>query len=195
MGSGRFYALLTMLLFAAVCAYTGAAVFTALETSPGEAIPVPAISRGGELRGIILRREEKAPKTIIADAAERIAPGGDLAETALFFPDCDGYEQLSPADTFELNAEKLTKLMQTAPGYHAGAKLIYGFDCYYAAFYSGHEDIEPGPCRLKFEGETESRRAELLQVSKEDSGCTLLFRLLLDTELSTLRICSAQLIK
>lgn len=194
MGSSRFYAVLSMLLFAAVCAYAGAAVFTALDPPPGESVPALAKSGGGDLRGIMLRYEEQAPESIDASAGERIPPGELNRQSALFFSECDGYEALSPDDAVGLDPDTLSKLMQFSPGQSSGAKLIYGFDCYYAAFYSGIEDIEPGPCRLRFEGESYSRRAEIISVSRSEGECAVLFRLMLAPELLSLRLCRAELI-
>ena len=192
MAVSRFYAALSALLFAAVCAYAGAALFAALEPLSREAGPAPAKAGGGELRGIILRREEKAPEDLSAPAGERI-PAGEHGESAIFSPFSDGYE-LSPLQAEELSPETLTLLMDRQPTGSKGPRLIYGFDCYYAAFYSGHENIEPGPCRLRFEGEEASRRAELVSCSRSASDCALLFRLMLAPELLDLRFCRAELI-
>ena len=194
MGSGRFYALLSTLLFAAVCAYAGTAIFTALDYVPGETPTAPAVSGDCELHGIIIRREEIIDTPIGLAAGERIPAGDYCKESALFFPESDGYEHISPADVSAMSAETLKELMQSGPAQKSGAKLIFGFDCYYAAFYSGHENIEPGSCRIRFEGESESRRAEMIHISKEDGDCTMLFRLMLDRQLAELRICNAQLI-
>ena len=194
MGSGRFYALLSTLLFAAVCAYAGAAIFTALDHVPGEKLTVPAVNGDCELQGIIIRREEIVDTPISLAAGERLPAGEYCDQSALFFPETDGYEHISPADISELSTQTLKELIHSAPVHNAGAKLIFGFDCYYAAFYSGHENIAPGSCRLRFESEKESRRAELIHISKENGSCSLLFRLMLDRQLAELRLCNAQLI-
>lgn len=194
MGAGRFYAALSSLLFAAVCAYAGTALFTALEMPPAKIIPGSAENRAGELRGIVLRREETAPDSLIFPAGQRIPPGEHSGESALYWPDSDGLEYLSPSDCTDLSPQRLTELISAQPQRLNSAKLIYGFDCYYAAFYSGDVDIEPGPCRLRFESQTEIRRAELIQVSHTETQCALLFRLMLDGSMLDMRMSRAELI-
>lgn len=191
MAASRFYAALSTLLFAAVCAYVGAALFTALQLPSNETVPAPAKSEGGELWGILLRREEKAPADMMAAEGERLPVSALVSETAVFSSRSDGYE-LSPEIAAELSPETLKSLMLTEPTGSGGPRLIYGFDCYYAAFYSGPDNIEPGPCRLRFEGDT--HRAELLSVSRSGTDCMLLFRLMLAPELLELRFCRAELI-
>lgn len=109
MGNSRFYSALTALLFAAVCAYAGAALFDAREHISVLPSPAPAV--------------------------------GEAAETY---------------------GEKI---------------LILGFEPYFAAVYFGGESPEPGPCRVKFQGNEESERAELLRLFRGDSGRLLLLRL------------------
>lgn len=194
MGPSRFYALLSALLFAAVCAYVGAAVFRLPEPQNTRAMPALAQSEGRHLRGILLRREEKAPSQLSAAPGQRIPAGENVPETAVYFPSSDGYEYLSPADAQELTAERLDELMHAPADSYRGAKLIYGFECYFAAFYYGIDDIQPGPCRLKFQGEDFERRAELLYASSSPSKSVMLFRLLPDSEFYSLRFCTAELI-
>lgn len=194
MGTSRFYGLLSALLFAAVCAYIAAALCCAFTAQPVREIPVSDKNGGGELRGLLIRREGPAPKGLNLSALERIPVGDSTAETAIFYPFSDGYEYLSPDNSEGFSAEELRSILVSSPNNGGGAKLIYGFDCYYAAFYCGSDDIEPGPCRLRFEGQSQSRRAELITVSPSDTECVLLFRLMLDKELLGLRFCRAELL-
>ncbi len=193
MGSRQVYALLSALLFTAVSAWLGAAVFTALQRPRPPAVQLAAPSRSGMLEGIVLRREQGLEKALAAKDAERISAGEHCAQSAIFLTHCDGYEQLSPAMAQELDVEKLKELMCQPKKPAAKSKLIYGFDFYYAAYYYGSEDIQPGPCRVRFEGMKDSLRAELISLSREGGDCAVLLRLLLCPECIDLRFCKAEL--
>lgn len=193
MGSKQVYALLTALLFTAVCAWMGAAVFEALQSQKTILVPAAEISRGGELEGIILRREECLKKALDAQDGARIAACEGRTESAVYFSCSDGYEFLSPGMAENLSPEILDKLLKLPPENFTGPKLIYGFDFYYAAYYYGSIDIKPGPCRVKFEGTQNFQRAELLSVSRDGSKCAVLLRLMLCPESLELRLCRAEL--
>lgn len=185
---------MSALIFAAVCAYAGTAVYAALQNTPQSSLPTLAKSEGGELRGIILRCEQSLTEAPSAEAGTRIPAGNFSSESAIFMPDSDGYEHIAPADLDSFDSVKLKELMQSPPESGGGAKLIYGFDCYFAAFYKGESDIEPGPCRIRFEGDTEILRAEIISVSRSEADCVLLLRLMLNEKLLQRRFCSAELI-
>ncbi len=194
MGSKRIYALLSALLFTAASAWLGAAVFSALQKPRPITLHAAEQSRGGELEGIVLRREEiisSAPPE--AKEHQRLSPGEHSVQSAVFSSHIDGYEHLSPAMAQELEPEKLKELMVQPKKAEGNAKLVYGFDFYYAAYYHGSEDIEPGPCRVRFEGMEQSMRAELVSLVREGGSCTVLLRLLLCPECVDLRFIKAEL--
>lgn len=198
MGAKRVYALLSALLFTACCAYFGAALFEALQRPRTNIAPAAKAGGGPELYGILLREEETVSPAFAASLAagegERICAREGLRESALFYPRSDGYEFLSPEDAAQLTAEKLNELLSSRAESIRGGKLIYGFDQYYAAFYSGEKELSPGFCRLKFEGFEESRRAEILSVSQSGEDRAVLIRLMCDKESLSLRLCRAELI-
>ena len=100
---------------------------------------------------------------------------------------------ITPKQAEDISPDSLEKLLQLPPENIGGAKLIYGFDFYYAAYYYGSIDIEPGPCRVKFEGTEDFQRAQLLEVSREGDACAVVLRLMLYPESLELRFCKAEL--
>ena len=185
---------MSALLFTAASAWLGAAVFTALQKPRPIMLHAAEQNRGGELEGIILRREE-AIGTVPPGAREhqRLSPGEHSEQSAIFSSFCDGYEYLSPAMADKLEPEMLKELMSKPKKAEGSAKLVYGFDFFYAAYYHGSEDIEPGPCRVRFEGTEQSMRAELVSLSRDAEGCAVVLRLLLCPECIDLRFCKAEL--
>ena len=184
MDSSRFYSALAALLFTAVCAWAGAAVFAGLNA--GERAPKPDTGKSAELSGIVLRREE----TVSPGAEQTLCPDGKrlsaaenpfLDESALFFRSCDGYEYLCPETAQALCTETLDRLLGAcAQSFAAGsARLVCGCDWYYAAFVSGG-DIpgEGAACRLLFDSFRSPVRALVISARSDSSGRTaLLFRL------------------
>ena len=101
-----------VLLFLAVCAWTGAALYRTLRLHPasGEALQA-AVAEGIPLTGVAIRREQllcsRGGATLAAEAGKRVARGAVLAvaadgsavyaeRSAVFFPDWDGLEALGP---------------------------------------------------------------------------------------------------
>ena len=197
MGARRVYNMLAALLFCACCAYMAAAAHSALQRPRSPIAPASSAGAEPELCGILLRREEPISPAMALelDAAEgeRVAVQADMPQSALFFPNCDGYEHLSPEDAEELTSEKLHELLANKASAQRGAKLIYGFEQFYAAFYEGGENIEPGVCYLRFEGSEEKQRAEIISVQRSDDGCAVLFRLMLSEDSLSLRLCRAEI--
>ena len=187
MDSSRFYSALAALLFTAVCAWAGSALFGRLDT-PAEAGPQPtAEEAAGELRGIVLRRETSVSPGSEArvDACidgHRLSAGENpyTGESAVFFSECDGFEYLSPEDAFSLTADGLDALLcseaeKAAPGQ---ARLVSGYDWYYAAFLDGGNVSSAGTYRLIFDSFETPVRALLVHADTDSSGRTvLLFRL------------------
>lgn len=198
MGARRVYNVLAALLFCASCAYMAAAAHSALQRPRSPIAPAKNAGAEPELYGILLRREEPiSPAMALGlDAAggERLAARDGMPQSAVFFPNCDGYEHLKPGDAEGLTPEKLGELLDEKASAGRGAKLVYGFEQFYAAFYDGVEDIEPGVCCLRFEGSKEKQRAEIISVQRSDNGCAVLFRLMLSEESLSLRLCRAELI-
>ena len=198
MGSRRVYSLLAALLFCASCAYMAAAAYSALQRPRSPLAPAEKAGAAPELYGILLRREELISPamalTLDAGEGERLAAQADMLQSAVFFPHSDGYEFLSPEDAEKLTPEKLRALLAEKASARRGAKLVYGFDQYYAAFYEGGENIGPGVCSIRFEGSEEKQRAEILSIERSDEGCAVLIRLMLNEESLSLRLCRAELI-
>lgn len=148
----RFYCALSALLFAAACAWIGAAGFGRL-FRPQAAAETPEISVPcGTLRGILLRRETRldaAPAG--AGEGTRLSAAETGSESALFFTGCDGWEYLSPADAEKLTPEALEALLARPPEDAGGAegRLVFGFDCCLAAFFEGGDAPPRGACRLR----------------------------------------------
>ena len=205
MASPRFYSALSALLFMALCAYLGAALYTGLET-PRSFISFPPSRSSVELSGIVLRCEENLDEAVAETLSPsdgcRLSPGdflslgvGEAAQTAVFFSQSDGFEYLSPADAENLSPRLLSSLLTSEPDSRQGSRIVYGFDFYYAAFISGYDDISPGPCRIKFEGFDESCRAEIISVVSEGGRTALLMRLTQGgSEYLSLRFADAELI-
>ena len=198
MGARRVYSLLAALLFCASCAYMAAAAYSALQRPRRPIAPAEKAGAAPELYGLVLRREELiSPAMALAlDAGDsrRVPAQADIAQSAVFVPCSDGYEFLSPEDAQKLTPEKLRELLSLKASAQRGAKLVYGFDQYYAAFYDGVEDIKPGVCSIRFEGSEEKQRAEIISVQCSDEGCAVLMRLMLNEESLSLRLCRAELI-
>ena len=198
MGARRVYACITALFFTAACAYIGAALFTAL-SRPRQS-PVPAMEAGAalELWGILLRQEQCLSPALALELeavqGQRIPAGEHARQSGVFYENSDGYEHLSPEDAENLTAQSLEALLQSKAKNAGGPKLIYGFEQYYAAFYSGEKKLSPGPCRIKFEGYDSSHRAEIISAEAGDNGFAVLIRLTGSEECLSLRLCRAEII-
>jgi len=206
LSSSRFYSALAALLFIALCAYLGSALYGGLET-PRTVINLASTEDKLRLKGIVLRREEQLENYGRADfsaldgvrlsSGEKYSPEHEaLTQSAVFFTSSDGYEYLSPEDAVGLSPALLTELLSSRPESAVGPRLVYGFDYYYAAFLSGSEDISPGPCRVKFQGFDDSCRAQLISVSHHGGKTALLLRLTQGgPEYLSLRFAEAELIE
>lgn len=205
MAHSRFYGALAALLFAAVCAWTGTALSRGLTQPRSARITKAYVSEQAELYGIILRHEQPLEtgifKSFTAPDGQRLAAGESwgendscLKESALFYYGCDGFEHLSPPKG-ELSTDALEGLLESRAQKPGQAKLIYGFDYYYAAFLSGVDKAEPGSCSVQFEGFEESCPAHIVSVSRKGDKCALLLRLCYSgSGFEKLRFCSAKLI-
>ena len=174
-----FYHALAALVFAAACAWSAAALYARLDT-PERTDPAPeptAASAACRFRGMLLRQEERLP----AGAFPSTAPGTRLnaadtgTESALFFPACDGWEGLAPADAERLTPGGLEKLLNAEPPEPEDApRLVYGFTLWCAALADGDALPSPGPCSLKLDGVEEKIGADLLSVTADALGRRML---------------------
>ena len=200
------------MLFAALCAYVGAALYPQLASSG--ALPAMAEREAPPVRleGIALRRElalslpegpalfARDGDRLSGDAALAAAAGEDSAESlgsCLFLAFCDGLEYLSPEAALPLSVEKLRSLMSLpAPENRRDARLVQGFDWYYAAVTDYKGALPEGKYSLRFDGFEESVKARLVEVSSFDKGeRALLFRLMVgNAEYLKLRMVGAELV-
>lgn len=184
-GERLFFHALAAMVFAAVCAWSAAAIYGGCRTAEvPEAVPVAAEVAAGSFRGVLLRREEALPAGAFAgtERGARLSAPETGTESALYFPSCDGWEFLSPADAGRLTPESLEALLNAeyrpAPAPSPSPRLVYGFDTLCAALFEGDAAPLPGPCRLRLMGLDEELEARLLSVTADPLGRTLLlFRL------------------
>ena len=204
--------LVAAVLFAAVCAYVGAAVYPRL--SPGEeaaAVMAEKAQATLHLEGIALRREQALSAPAGAFAArrdgERLSGAAVLAAMAgeaeagygscVFLEYSDALEELGPDAALPLSAGRVRSLMaRKAEPQKGGARLVAGFDWYYAAVTDYRGGLPEGSCVLRFEGFDEALEGQLVEVSGFENGeRALLFRLMIgDTDYLKLRTVGAELI-
>ena len=204
--------LVAAVLFAAVCAYAGAALYPRLAFFG--AVPAMSVREGAPVRleGIALRHE--LALSLPRDAAlfdrdgERLSAGTAMAAMAgespgenrgscLFLAFSDGLEFLSPADALPLRVDRVRALMSRQPEDAAGtARLVQGFDWYYAAVTDYRGALPEGKCSLRFDGFQESVSGRLVEAGPYENGeRALLFRLTTgDTDYLKLRNTGAELI-
>ena len=201
MSASRFYAALTALLFLAVSAWTGAALFGRLPAprEPEEESPTPG--QAGRLRGLLLREEcPLAPEEIPpgAEDGKRLSAKETGTASGLFFEVSDGYEFLTPADGEHLRPEALDRLLETAPGRAGAAKLVTGRAVFFAAFFEGDTPPEAGAAlRLRFDGSPLPLPARVLSAERDETGRTALLLRLTEGEdfLCRMRFAEAEITK
>ena len=181
MSASRFYAALTALLFLAVSAWAGAALFGRIP-APQEAEESSPPQPGGSLRGIVLRQEQVFPSgeaPAVAEDGKRLSARETGRGSGLYFDSADGWEFLTPADAEALSPEKLDRLLETAPRAAGGARLVTGRAFFYAAFLEGDAPPEAGAVlRLRFDGWDRPLPARVLSAETDGAGRTaLLLRL------------------
>jgi len=171
------------MLFAALCAWCAASLYARLEgaQAPAPSAVPAAAPAGGSIRGVLLRREEAAEAAAFPGAreSERLSAAQTGGESALFFPDSDGWAFLTPADSERLSPERLEALLAADARAEPGqARLVYGFEQLCAALFEGDHPPAPGPCRLRLDGFDDELDASLLSVSTDALGrVTLVIRL------------------
>lgn len=175
MSASRFYAALAALLFTAVSAWAGAALFGRIpepEAAPAEPEPTAA---PGSLRGMVLRWEQAlSPEEIPAGAAdgERLSAAESGLGSGLFFAGADGYEYLTPADAQALTPEKLDRLLAAAPRKAGAGRLVTGRAFFCAAFLEGGGPLpEAGDLlRLRPKGLDRPITAEVVSAAEDAAG-------------------------
>ena len=187
MKPSRFFSALASLLFLAVCAYAGAALYRRTDSVETFAAGTVTVTESLRLDGIALRREKLLTDMRILPGVEdgrRISANETLAEdrsgaelttgeTAVFFADTDGFEYLSPDALYGAGEKELVKLLSAAPKRAArtAGRLVSGFDWYYAAFAeSSAPGLEPGDCRIIFDGFDDCADAQLIRSANLGDG-------------------------
>lgn len=174
MSASRFYAVLAALLFVAVSAWGGAALFGSLSAPAAEAADETPPPTGGTLRGIVLRQELLlAPGEIPAGAENgaRLSAGETGHGSGLYVAGCDGWERLTPEDAAGLTPEKLDSLLAASPEAPGEAKLVIGRAFFYAAFFAGGRTPEKGALLcLRFDGRDRPLPARVLSAAADDAG-------------------------
>lgn len=204
--------LVAAVLFAALCAYVGAALYPRLASAG--AVPAMAENKPPAvlLKGIALRREtvlsipEGSPlfardgDRLSADSALAAMAGDSRGEnpgSCVFLACCDGLEYLSVEAARPLTVDCVRALLEARPEDSEGdGRLVAGFDWYYAALTDYKGALPKGKYSLRFEGFGESVKGRLVEVSRFESGeRALLFRLTAgDAEYLRLRHTAAELI-
>ena len=170
-----FYHALAALVFAAVCAWSLAALYTLFDRT-GEEKPVPEVSDAPaacRFCGLLIRHEQRLPAGAFpgTKAGMRLNAADTGTESALFFPECDGWEGLSPEDALRLTPGGLERLLSAAPPEpEEGPRLVYGFTLTCAALLEDGASPLPGPCRLSVDGVEDEITADLLSVTADAMG-------------------------
>lgn len=151
-----------------------------------------ALSRGdmaaAGAAALVLAGDDEAATLLEADTAlleYRLSGRMELllaAESGLFFPWADGYEQLSPALLGALTPTRLAEMMDTppAPGSGVCGRIVTGSDWYFAAFITEEEarQLQPGDeVTLQLAGGYPAFPAEVCSVSEpEGIRCAVALR-------------------
>ena len=180
-----FYHALAALVFAAVCAWSLAALYTLFDRT-GEEEPAPEVSDAPaacRFCGLLIRHEQRLPAGAFpgTKAGMRLNAADTGTESALFFPECDGWEGLSPEDALRLTPGGLERLLSAAPPEpEEGPRLVYGFTLTCAALLEDGASPLPGPCRLSVDGVEDEITADLLSVTADAMGRRMLLLRLTD---------------
>ena len=170
-----FYHALAALVFAAACAWSLAALYARLsEADTPEVTPpataAPAVCR---FRGLLIRDEQRLPAGAFSgtEAGTRLSAADTGTASALYFPDCDGWEGLSPADAAALTPGGLERLLAAEPPEReATPRLVYGFTLTCAALCEADTVPGPGSCRVLLDGTADKITAEILSVTADALG-------------------------
>lgn len=190
MRASRFWSVLSAVLFLALCAYLGAALY-ARETAEAGFIAVRAeYTETLALRGIAIRTERSfAGRSAVPDA-ERVPAGTVFAVgadgtalrtdcSAIPFSSIDGLEYLSPACLSSLSVGELEAMLEKEAEPAEAVRLVTGRAWYYAALADAEGALPEGACcRLWIADIGRTLEAELISASAPAEGKRLLvFRL------------------
>lgn len=181
-----FSALITGILFLAVCAY--GAVFAWKELGGGvKTAPLTAscVTVGSPIEGIAVRNETALEdKTGEYENGVRLPAGNMASCSVLYFNSCDGYEYLTPELFYGMDRHDFEELLISEPPKgKAYGRLVKGFEWYIAAISESGEAPEGGS-RVTLELQSgEELEAEcvsvspggvmLLRLTEGDSDCSL----------------------
>ena len=198
-------------LFAAVCAWVLAGLYSRAEAPVTVTLQTAAVMDSAELEGIVIRSERSLRFDRgfrpTAENGRRVPGGGELARgedgslllcesSAVYFDACDGYEYLSPEDISPLSVASLGRLLSARREAPGDGRLVADYVWYYAAL-TDHSRRLPssGSCRVLFDGFDSPVRAAVLSLSAAEKGkAALLLRLTEGGEYLSLRRTGARLI-
>lgn len=186
MESSRYFSLTAAIVFLAVCAYAGAAVYSRVEQPEIETVSLLHVQESAELQGIVLRREQSLSftwgTTLLAQDSRRLSAGEPLAVdllgdsllcpcSAVFFSDTDGFEYLSPDSIDSGDVAALEALLDERPSERSDGRLVTDTAWYYWALASSKEDLpSSGQCSVQFDGMEESVQAQIISLSESQGG-------------------------
>lgn len=203
------------LLFVALCAWVGAALYGALHPAAVTAVARRvSVTESVPLEGIALRQEELlcAPGGAVPAVPDGTrVPGGTLLAvfsdggtlnapgSVLFFDDWDGLESLSPDLLGRAEVSAVQALLEMQPQLSPGAfgRIVTGRAWCFAALAPAVDlPASGGRCELYFDGIDRPLPARLLSVSAPEGGRrAVLLRLTAgDADCLSLRSCSARLV-
>ena len=187
-----FARLVSAVLFAAVCAYTAADLFSLFENGRTETLREITAAENIRLDGIALRSEQlicaerEAPLSVgsgvrIAAGQNLAAPGGEAVESpcsAVFMDSRDGYEALSITED-EFSPDRLNELLAlyergggTASGAgHVLGRIVKGRKWYFAAWADCGE-LERGQYAIRFDGFEEKLDCAVVRAFPDGAGRT-----------------------
>ena len=209
----RYPGLVAAVLFLAVCAWLGAALYGALRQE-AEADPLrPVLApEGVPLRGIAVRTEEVLCSDLAGEAlasdGDKLAAGAPLRrfadgsvlcapESAVFFTDCDGFETLRPEDLETMDAAGLAALLDREGDVpeEAFGRLVLREAWFFAALAPAGQ-IPEGTrlCRFCPEGAENTVSARLWRLGEAQEGqVPVILRLTCGGDWLRLRQCDARL--
>lgn len=186
MDSARYFSLAAALVFLALCAYAGAALYSKVEQPETETVRLLQVQESARLRGIVLRREQSLSfgwgTELLAEDSRRIAAGDTLAVdmlgreltspcSAVFFSGTDGFEDLSPLEIEAEDVSALENLLNRKAGEKADGRLVTDTAWYYWALTSSKDSLpDSGQCSLRFEGMEENVPAQVVSLSEAQGG-------------------------
>ena len=187
-----FARVVSAVLFAAVCAYTAADLFSLFEDGRTETLREITVAENIRLDGIALRSEQlicserEAPLSVesgvrVAAGQNLAGPGGEAVESpcsAVFFDSRDGYEALSMTED-EFSPDRLNELLAlyergggTLSGTgHVLGRIVKDRKWYFAA-WADCEGLERGQYAIRFDGFEEKLDCTVVRAFPDGAGRT-----------------------